>query len=460
MQLSHEYTAVFDDPNLVSCAGLAPVLTLAERAGLGDLIDEQVSVPGSVGANARAKVLALVAGMVAGVDTIDGMGLLRHGGMRRLFSGLRAASTLGTFLRAFTFGHVRQLDAVASRLLIALACRTPLLAGAGAVGYVDIDDTVKATYGYGKQGAGYGYSRIKGLNALLATLSTPLAAPVILASRLRKGATHSASGAPKLLAEALKTAKAAGAKGLLIVRADSAFYRYDVLATILRHKARFSVTARQDPSVRKAIGQIPDDAWVAISYPNAVWDDAAQEWISDAEVAEIDYTAFTSRNKGEQIDGRLIVRRVKRLNPRNTAGDTQHALFASWRYHAVFTTSPLRLIEAEAAHRGHAIIEQVISELKDGPIAHLPSSAFNANGAWLALACLAFNLTRASGCLASTFHAKARAATIRAQLINVPGRLARSARRLTLHLPDGWLWQPAWEQLDQRARGTPVLIKP
>jgi hypothetical protein len=157
--VSHEYTPVFDDPNLVSCAGLASVLTLADRAGLGDLVDEHVTVPGSVGAHARAKVLALVAGMVAGVDTIDGMGLLRHGGMRRLFSGIRAASTLGTFLRAFTFGHVRRLDAVASRLLIALTGRAPLLAGAAAIAYLDIDDTVKATYGYTKQGAGYGYSR-------------------------------------------------------------------------------------------------------------------------------------------------------------------------------------------------------------------------------------------------------------------------------------------------------------
>jgi hypothetical protein len=150
MRVRHEYTAVFDDPNLVSCAGLAPVLSLADRAGLGDLVEEHLSVPGSVGANSRLKVLALVAGIVAGVDTIDGMGLRRHGGMRRLFSGIRAASTLGTFLRAFTFGPVQQLDAVASRLLIALARRTSLLAGADAVAHLDIGDTVKASYGYGK----------------------------------------------------------------------------------------------------------------------------------------------------------------------------------------------------------------------------------------------------------------------------------------------------------------------
>ena len=460
MQVCHDPTPVFDDPNLVSCAGLAPVLTLADRAGLGALVDEHLTVPGSVGANARAKVLALVAGMIAGVDTIDGMGLLRHGGMRRLFTEIRAASTLGTFLRAFTFGHVRQLDAISSRLLPALSRRAPLLAGADAVTYLDLDDTVKQTYGYLKQGAGYGYSRVKGLNALLAVISTPLAAPVIVGARLRKGATHSAGGAPKLLAEALKTAKAAGATGLLSVRADSAFYSHDVLATILRHKARFSITARQDPNVRRHISLIPETSWTAISYPNAIWDEETGELISDAEVAEIEYTAFTSHRQGEQITGRLIVRRVKRLNPHSTAGDRHDPLFTTWRYHAVFTNSPLRLVEAEAAHRGHAIIEQVISELKDGPLAHLPSGQFNANGAWLALACLAFNLTRAAGCLASTFHAKARAATIRNQLINIPGRLARSARRLTLHLPQGWLWQPAFEQLDSRARGAPRHATP
>jgi len=174
VRVCHESTAVFDDPNLVSCAGLVPVLRLAGRAGLHDLLAEHLTLTGSGTANAPLKVTSLVAGMVVGADSIDDMDVLRHGAMDRLFTGVRAPSTLGTFLRAFTFGHVRQLDAVAARLLAGLRAATPLLAGADQLAYLDIDDTVKRTYGYAKQGAGYGYSGVKGLNALLATVSTPL----------------------------------------------------------------------------------------------------------------------------------------------------------------------------------------------------------------------------------------------------------------------------------------------
>ncbi len=317
MRVSHESTAVFDEANLVSCAGLAPVLALAERAGLHELLAEHLTLSGPGAANAPVKVTSLVAGMIAGADSIDDMDVLRA--MSRLFDGVRAPSTLGTFLRSFTFGHVRQVDAVAARLLTGLAQQTPLLAGADQITYLDIDDTVKRTYGYAKQGAGYGYSGVKGLNALLATLSTPLSAPVIAGCRLRKGGTNSARGASRLLADALVTARAAGASGLVVVRADSAFYNHDVLATAVRHGARFSVTARQDPNVRKSIEAIGDSstAWTPIRYPNAVWDETEQRLISDAEVAEIDHTAFTSRRKAEHITGRLIVRRVRRLNPGN-----------------------------------------------------------------------------------------------------------------------------------------------
>ena len=173
MRVCHGFAAVFDDPNLVSCAGLAPVLRLAERAGLQRLVAEHVRIGTPGGANAQLKIPSLVAGMVAGADSIDDMGLLRHGGMGRLFTGVRAPSTLGTFLRTFTFGHVRQLDAVASRLLVNLAARAPLLPGADELAYLDVDDTVRATYGYAKQGAGRGYTGTLGLNALLAVVSTP-----------------------------------------------------------------------------------------------------------------------------------------------------------------------------------------------------------------------------------------------------------------------------------------------
>jgi hypothetical protein len=225
MRLSHARRAMsvrFDDPNLVSCGGLAAVMALAARCGLATLLSEQLRIAAKGGANAATKVLALVAGMVAGADSISDMDLLRHGGMGRLFADIRAPSTLGTFLRLFTFGHVRQLDAVAARLLARLARVAPILAGADQVSFVDLDDTVRETYGYAKQGTGRGYTGVNGLNALLATISTPTAAPMITATRLRKGSTNSVRGAAKLLADALTTGRRAGAVGLVIVRADSA----------------------------------------------------------------------------------------------------------------------------------------------------------------------------------------------------------------------------------------------
>ena len=442
MRVSHGFTSVFDDPNLVSCAGVAPVLALAERAGLHRLVAEHVRIAKPGGANAQLKVPSLVAGMVAGADSIDDMGLLRHGGMGRLFAGVRAPSTLGTFLRSFTFGHVRQLDAVASRLVTSLAGCAPLLPGAAELAYVDVDDTVRRTYGYAKQGAGRGYTGVKGLNALIATISTPSSAPVIAAARLRKGSTASVKGAPRLIADALVTAKAAGATGIRVLRADSAFYGCEVIAACRRHQSRFSVTVRQDPAIRRAIAAIDGDAWTPIRYPHAIFDEEQQRWISDAEVAEVPYTAFRSKPKAKQVTARLIVRRVPDLNPAN-----QSELFTAYRYHAVFTDSPLPMIDAEAAHRAHAIVEQVIADLKNGPLAHLPSGSFAANCAWLVCATMAFNLTRAAGALASAVHAKATTGTIRAQLITVPARLARSARKLVLHLPASWPWEQAWQQL-------------
>lgn len=463
MRLSHgssALSATFDDPNLVSVGGLAPVLALAQDCRLGDLVADKVTLKAPGGVNAPVKVPALVAGMVAGADSIDDMDLLRHGGMDRLFAGIRAPSTLGTFLRSFTFGHVRQLESVAAALLVALAGSTPLLPGAGQMTYLDLDDTMRETHGYAKQGVGYGYNKIKGLNALLATISTPLAAPVIGAARLRKGAVKSARGAGTLLAEALGTARACGAggtdrSGLVLVRGDSAFYCHDVIATARRGGARFSITARMDAAVKKAIASIADDAWTPIRYPHAVWDEEGSCWISDAEVAEIPFTAFTSRRKTDHITARLIVRRVKRLNPASVP-DGQGELFTAHRHHAVFTDSPQPMLEAEITHRQHAIIEQVNADLKAGPLAHLPSGKFAANSAWLVLATIAFNLTRAAGALASTFHAKATTGTIRAQLIAVPARIARSARRLRLHLPRDWPWEQAWSQLFDATCGPPA----
>jgi len=442
MQLSHTLSAtsvLFDDPNLVSSAGLVPVLALADRCGLCSAA-ASLTVPSP---NASVKVSAVVAGMLAGADSIDDLDRLRHGGMGRLFGGIRAPSTLGTFLRSFTFGHVKQLDTVAATVLVNLAQHTPLLRDVDRLCWVDVDDTVKQTYGYAKEGAGYGYTGIKGLNALVGVLSTPTSAPVIAATRLRKGSTSSPRGAASFVAATLATAKRCGASGLVVARLDSAFYVADVVAAIGRAGARFSITARLNASVRAAIAGIDEQAWTPIHYPNAIWDDQAGGWVSDAEVAETRYTGFTSR-KDKAVTARLIVRRVKLLPP---AGKAQPALVEGHRHHAVFTNTPLPMLQAETSHRGHAIVEHVIADLKNAPLTHLPSGKFAANAAWLTLAGIAHNLTRAAGCLASRFHATARPATIRDQLINIPARIATSARRLTLHLPTDWRWEHPWRAL-------------
>jgi DDE family transposase len=454
MKVSHGPAAVssaFDDPNLVSAAGLLPVMGLVGTTGLGDLADEHLKLPGYFGANAGAKLTALVAGMVAGADSIDGMGLLRHGGMGKLFTGTYAPSTLGSFLRAFTFGHVRQLDAAASRWLANLAARTPVTAGIDELALVDIDDTIKEVYGYKKQGSGYGYSGVRGLNALIGTVTTKDTAPLIAGARLRKGAANSARGAGKFVADLLATVarlRSGDAKGMVLLRADSAYYAHSVAAAAARAGAKVSITVRMDPQVKKAITVIPDTAWEKIEYTNALFDETTGKWISDAEVAETSFTAFTSKKKSAQITGRLVVRRIPELNRKAATG--QETLFDTHRFHAFFTTTDAAVLDTVAAdktHRAHAIIEQVHADLKNGPLGSLPSGKFNANAAWLAAATMAFNLTRAAGTLAGTQFAKATTATIRDKIIRVPARIASSARRITLHLPQDWPWETQWEAL-------------
>ena len=258
MKLSHTLTrtsAVFDDPNLVSPAGLVPVLALADRAGLRQLVDEHLSVPSDKGANAGLKVASLVAGMVAGADSIDDMALLRHGGMGRVFARAYAPSTLGSFLRAFTFGHVRQLDAVASRFLLALARLAGLTPPARAAGggqdagagggyaFLDVDDTIIEVHGHAKQGAGFGYTRVRGLNALLATLTVAGSAPLVLAQRLRKGACDSPRGAKRLVGDAVKQARRLlGDQQRVLVRMDSAYYGRDAVHAALTGGAHVSLS--------------------------------------------------------------------------------------------------------------------------------------------------------------------------------------------------------------------------
>jgi len=444
---------VFDDPNLISHGGLPAVMELAEQAGLHGLVAEHVTVPGTAGANAAVKVSAVVAGMVTGADSISDLDVLRHGGMGRIFDGLRAATTLGTHLRGYAFGHVRQLDAVASRFLTSLAGCSPILSGADQIAFVDVDDTIRETHGYKKQGAAYGYSKVKGLNAQLAIISTPLTAPVIGGARLRKGHSASAHGAGRLITDTLKTLRrAVPDAGLVILRADAAYFNRNTIHAAIRGGARFSVTAKMNTAVVKAIARIEEDAWEAIKYTDAIFDEDQQRWISDAEVAEIEFTAFLSPI-ADQVTARLIVRRVKRLNPRH-----QDELLPGYRHHGVFTDNPMPLIQAEACHRDHALVEQVIADLKDGALAHAPSGVFTANAAWLAMAVIAFNLTRAAATLASETLGRAHTATIRRTLINVAARIANTARRWILHLPRDWPWQPQLENLIEALHAPPIPV--
>ena len=465
MQLSHSrkvVSASFDDPNLVSSAGLVPVMTLAQNAGLRNLADEWLSVPTDKGANAGLKVFSLVGGMVAGADSIDDMALLRHGAMGKLFDRPYAPTTLGSFLRTFTFGHVRQLDAVASRFLTDLADQTPVVAGIADRVMIDIDDTIIEVHGYGKQGSGYGYSGVRGLNALLATVTTDQAAPVIVAQRLRKGACGSPRGAARLVTDALTTVTKLGsgsnAAAKPLLRADSAFYGYPTVSAAITKGVDVSITARLDKRVKTAIASIGDNAWETIQYTDAIYDAETRRWVSAAEVAEIPFTAFGSKKKSEQVPGRLVVRRIPDLNTNKGSG--QDTLFETWRFHAFFTTSDLDTVTADKTHRGHAIIEGVHADLKSSALAHLPSSVFAANSAWLTLAVMAFNLSRAAATMSGNSLAKATTPTIRRKLIQVPARIAYSARRLKLHLPENWPWETDWNELYARICGPPLAVTP
>jgi len=358
MQLSHSRpvaSACFDDPNLVSCAGLVPVAALAQQCGLAALAHEHLSVATDKGSNAGAKVTSLVAGMIAGADSIDDMALLRHGAMGTVFDRPYASSTLGSLLRAFALGHVRQLDAVASRLLVRLHARTPLLAGIDGAVCIDVDDSIIEVHGYAKQGSGYGYCGVRGLNALIATVTTAHTAPVIVGQRLRKGSCGSPRGAARMIGDTLATVarlRSAEATGKPLVRMDSAFYGYPSVAAAMRGGADVSVTVRLDSNVKAAIAEIDDDAWTAIEYTDAIYDENTGRWISRAEVAEIAFTAFRSRKAAEQIPGRLVVCRIPDLNP--ASGGGQQALFdtcASTRSSPTPTPTPSPPTRPTAATR-------------------------------------------------------------------------------------------------------------
>lgn len=452
MQGSHGLQPVFDDRNLVSHAGLAPVLALAERAGLSELIGSCSSLPV---ANAGVKTRTVLAGMLAGADSIDDLNLLRAGGTARVLGAVRAPSTIGTFLRTFRHGHVLQLGKVNRLLLRRLIDAVPTMAGtAGGLVMVDMDDTIREVHGYAKQAAAYGYSGVRGLNALLVTVTGQDAAPVIAEASLRRGNVRSGDNAAHHLTRALTTVRATAPDRQVLARADSAFCSYDNVTAAVRHGAWYSFTIPQWKTVTAAIAGIPEGGWTRIEYPNAIYDEETGEWISDAEVAETPFTVFVSRRRDEHVTCRLVVRRVKRLNEHAEHG--QQPLFDTWRYHAFITNSELSTVEADRLHRGHAIVEQVIAELKNGPLAHLPSGRFTANAAWLQFAVIAHNLSRAAATAAGL--GRARMNTLLRVIVATPARLATTGRRLVMHLPADWPWAIAWTRLWDTATSPPRTV--
>ena len=376
-------------------------MALAQRAGLADLVAEHVRPGGECGVNPHLKVPSLVAGMAAGAILYQTWACSGTARCPRCSAGSGRRPRWARTCAAIP-GGTSPAGEGGPGVPGALARRAPLLPGADTLAFIDIDSMQKRVYGHKKQGARFGHTKIqgksllvRGLNALAAVISTPLPAPVIAATRLRGGNAASARGAASLAARAIGTARACGCTGTIVVRLDSAFYNAAVTGAVRRAGARFSVTVPVNASIRAAIAAIPgEDAWTPIRYPRAIWDDQLGAWISDAEVAEVPYTAFASK-KGQAVTARLIVRRVRDLNKQAGAG--QDELFPAWRYHAVFTDSPFELIQAEGQHRDHAVVEQVFADVTSGPLAHMPSGVFAANAAWLSIAAMAHNLLRAAG---------------------------------------------------------------
>jgi len=429
VQANHDLSrvcATFDEANLVPNAGLLPAAVLAQRIGLGGLVDRRLHLARH-GANSGAKALTVIGSMLVGGDSIDDTAVLRAGAAGKLFDGTRAPSTIGSWLRAHRWSNVRQLDAVSRQLLARLwSC------GAGPADLsspltIDLDSTIVAVHGRAKQGAAFGYTKVRGYHPQLATCAET---GQVLMSRLRGGAAGAARGAKSFLTETVSRVRHAGATGQLTVRADSAFYSKAVIATAAKFDVRFSITAGQDKRIRAAIDAIEEAAWQPIPY----WLSTPE--VSGADIAETPFTVF-SGDKRNSRQVRLVVRRV-----RPTPG-SQLALFTAWDYHAFVTDRDLPLAEAEADHRRHAVVEQSIAELKSAGLAHLPSGNFMANAAWLALTVMAHNLGRAVAILAGPDLQRATAATLRRKVFTMPGRLVRSGRRRRLRLPGSWPWADA-----------------
>jgi hypothetical protein len=458
VKLSHGWSRAkpaFDEDNLVSFAGLVPVLGLAEKAGPSELIEGKVALGSnrvrSAGVNPAGKITSIIAGMAAGADCIDDLDVIRSGGMAKVFGEVYAAGTLGQFLREFTGGHVAQLASVVRAHLVNLIAHADLLPGREERAFIDIDSLLRPVYGHAKEGASYGHAKIagrallrKGLSPLVTTISTPTGAPVIGGIRLRAGRAGSGKGGASMVREAIILARAAGVTGEILVRGDCAYGNAALVGACRKQDARFSVVLTKNPAVAAAIATIPADAWVPVRYPGAVRDPDTGEWISEAEVAETAFTAFASTKT--PVTARLIVRRVRDRAKPSALGENGE-LFPVWRHHPFLTDSTEPAPEADITHRRHAIIETVFADLIDGPIAHLPSGRFPANAAWAICAAMNHNLLRAAGTLAGGKHAVARGATLRRRIVATPARVALPQRRPVLHLPTHWPWARPWETL-------------
>jgi hypothetical protein len=416
----------FDDERAVADAGVVLVATLAGRLGIEALVDECLDLGDRGGAGHEgAKVMTLISGMALGADCIDDCDALRSGRTASVLGHrVLAPSTLGTFLRAFTFGHVRQLDRVLGE-----AIPRAWAAGAGPGDgrlVVDVDSFVGETFGRDKQGAGFGYTRVRGYHPLLAVRADT---GEVLHIRLRKGSANTSRGFARFLDELLARVERAGATGPKLLRADSGFWSNHTFDRLDHAGWQFSIGVRLQPAVRAAIEAIDEPAWQTLEdYP-------------DTSIAQIAETTLGGR--------RLVVRRVRTL-------DRQGQLLPSWELFPFVTNRTDELAVVEAEHRQHAVVELAIRDLKDQALAHFPSGNFMANAAWTVIAALAHNLLRWTSVIGLPGRTVRAARTVRRRLLTLPGRLTRTARRWTLHLPARWPWQHDFIRALARIRALPA----
>jgi hypothetical protein len=416
----------FDDERVVSDAGLMLLATLAARLGIEESAQRFVRLrPGRPGVgNAGRKVMSLIFAMALGADSIDDCDVLRSGRTRRLLGGWVAApSTLGTFLRAFTFGHVRQLDRLLGEALMR-AWKAGAGPGNGRL-VIDVDSFVGEVCGRLKQGAAYGYTKLFGYHPILATRADTREA---LHIRLRKGSANTQKGMLRFCDELIARVDRAGATGVKLLRADSGFWNTKVFERLEKAGWQYSIGVRNINKVRAAVDAIDEDAWTKIDYPDG----------GEAQIAE---TVYAGR--------RLIVRRTRLLG-------AQAELWPDWRHFCFITNRTDEIAVVEAEHRDHAAVEQVIADLKDQALAHFPSGHFHANGAWTVLAALTHNLLRWTELLGLPGTVVRAARTVRRRLLALPGRLTRHARGWTLHLPARWPWQGDFEAALARIRAVPA----